>query len=245
MARVRRYRKCRGEWDDTTTWNVGDYVLHSTGVYRCLTQNTNDEPPSANWEEFAETPWPNKWANVEADWQIYRLQYAVSALQLWVANTFVVAMYSSMYGGGDAIIDLDATWQPITAYDGDAFTPKGITTDPVNGTIAFDVDGVYTLTIFINALHNEVNSSRNTGIRLFNVTDGVPGGQIVIGTARNQDVTALGVTLIVEIADADKGKLFRLEMGGFDDYTVIALSVSWDAASSGEWREPLTPIFPV
>lgn len=43
-----------GDWDSGTSYVVNDAVSHNGNSYICTTDNSNDAPPSANWDTLAE-----------------------------------------------------------------------------------------------------------------------------------------------------------------------------------------------
>jgi hypothetical protein len=44
----------KGAWNSGTSYNVGDAVSHDGSSYLAVTDNTNSEPPSADWDVLAE-----------------------------------------------------------------------------------------------------------------------------------------------------------------------------------------------
>ena len=42
----------RGNWDNTTDFEINDVVLINSALYIAVVNNTNSEPPSGNWESF-------------------------------------------------------------------------------------------------------------------------------------------------------------------------------------------------
>jgi len=42
----------RGNWDNTTDFEINDVVLINSALYIAVVNNTNSEPPSGNWELF-------------------------------------------------------------------------------------------------------------------------------------------------------------------------------------------------
>ena len=153
----------------------------------------------------------------------------------WVSGNFQVASHASMSKDPIGIASIGAGWTAIENYDSE-ITPRGITTDLVGGAMAFDIYGVFQLTIGLNLTHNESNQGRTTNIRFWNVTDGIPAGNIPIGIARNQPATNFTGVLQLEVSAGETGKGFRLEIGGGDSVTISAGSVAYDASMVSEWR---------
>ena len=153
----------------------------------------------------------------------------------WVAGNFTPAARSAMLVDPVGFALIDATYTPVDNYDSE-IAPRGITTDLVAGTMAFNIYGVFQITVGLNLAHDESNAGRTTNIRFWNVTDGVSGGLVEIGIARNQPATNFTTVFQTEIAAGDTGKAFRLEIGGGDTIVVSDGMIDFDAVMVSEWR---------
>ena len=153
----------------------------------------------------------------------------------WVAGNFTPAARSAMLIDPIGFSSIGLGYTPIDNYDSE-IAPRGITTDLVAGTIAFNIYGVFQIVVGLNLSHGESNQGRTTNIRFWNVTDGVSGGIVEVGIGRNQPATNFTAVFQTEIAAGDTGKAYRLELGGGDSITSLAGSVDYDAVMVSEWR---------
>jgi hypothetical protein len=134
-----------------------------------------------------------------------------------------------------ALGDLGAGWTTLIADIGVLANPKDVVQDFASDGIRFVVPGFYNMAITIALEHNELNASRVSEIRLYNVTDAVAVGDgTTVGTARNQAVTNYSTLQLVEVSTAGVGDLFVVQMGNGSDYTGITLlSFSFTITSIG------------
>ena len=156
-------------------------------------------------------------------------------VQEWVSSNFTPAARSAMLVDPVGFASIGASYTPIDNYDSE-IAPRGITTDLVTGTMAFNIYGVFQITVGLNLSHDESNQGRTTNVRFWNVTDGISGGLIEVGIARNQPATNFTAVFQTEIVAGDTGKAFRLELGGGDSVTILSGSVDFDATMVSEWR---------
>ena len=154
----------------------------------------------------------------------------------WVAGNFTPAARSSMRINNVGFSSIDLGWTVINNYDSEV-VPRGITNNLSAGTMAFNIYGVFQITVGINLDHNESNQGRQTFIRFFNVTDSVQAGDLIpISIGRNQPGLNFTDLFEVEILAADLNKEFRLEIGGGSSITVLGGSVDFAATMTSEWR---------
>ena len=153
----------------------------------------------------------------------------------WVAGNFTPAARSSMLIDPIGFSSIGAGYTPIDNYDSE-IAPRGVTTDLVAGTIAFNIYGVFQITVGLNLSHNESNQGRTTNIRFWNVTDGVSGGIVEVGIARNQPATNFTTVYQVDVTSNEIGKAFRLEIGGGSSITSLDGTIDFDTSMVSEWR---------
>ena len=154
----------------------------------------------------------------------------------WVAGNFQPAARSSMSIANVGFSSIGLGWTVIDNYDSQVI-PRGITNNLVAGTMAFNLYGVFQVSVGINLDHNETNQGRQTFIRFFNVTDGAQsGGLIPVSIGRNQPGLNFSDSFEAEILAADINKEFRLEIGGGSSITVLDGSVDFAATMTSEWR---------
>ena len=153
----------------------------------------------------------------------------------WVAGNFTPASRASMLLDPVGFSVIDLTYTPIDNYTSE-IAPRGITTNLVAGTMAFDIYGVFQIAVELNLSHSESNQGRTTNIRFWNVTDGGSAGIVEVGIARNQPATNFTTVFQTEIAAGDTGKAYRLEIGGGDTIVVSNGAVDFDAVMVSEWR---------
>lgn len=119
--------------------------------------------------------------------------------------------------------DIGAGWVDVPF---DAIETPGV------GGVEFDLaqnafrvtdPGDYQINLYANLSHNETNNSRETNVRLWDLTGGVEIGSVPIPIARNQPGSAINVNLLKPIAVA--GDWIRWEIGGGDALT----SVFWNS----------------
>ncbi len=135
--------------------------------------------------------------------------------------------------------DITAAFQNIDFYDAEPLSPRGIATDLVNGTFAFSLTGVYAMSFTYALEHDEVNNARDMIFRVFDVTDDVPVSTLglIIGTARNQNVTFASSTILFEVDVNNEGDVFVVQVGGAAGSPVgIYSSVQWDSSSISLWN---------
>jgi hypothetical protein len=113
-----------------------------------------------------------------------------------------------------SIPDIGAGWTVLTADSTSVVTPRFLTQSFAANGIAFNLEGVWSVSLGFSISHNESQQSRSFSVRLFNVTEGTAGNETVVGVGRNTDTTTFSVNLLVEMATADVGDLWRVELGG-------------------------------
>jgi len=134
--------------------------------------------------------------------------------------------------------NLGATWIPITNYTTQVFADHpDVDTDLAAGTIAFHKQGSYMMTANVEmAFTSDNNSSRKTGIRLFDVTDGaaIPNAMVNLYAGAYTNGFTNSTSIPVEISPSTVGKNIRLDIGGGDTFAnVILKAVLLSAVSLG------------
>lgn len=142
--------------------------------------------------------------------------------------------------------NIEATWDTVDQFDQLIFsTPKEIVQSLTNNSLAFSLPGVYNLSITLSISHNEDTGGRETGLRLYNITDSVAGPTTIIPIGRNQPGTLIGISTPFEILAADVGKEYVVQVGGFDSLTsVIYNSASYSANGIGNLLVPPASVNP-
>lgn len=158
------------------------------------------------------------------------------------ANTLATFTMAA-YGGLDlsapiASGDIGATWDTIDVFDTIKYaTPKYITQNLTNSSLAVTYPGVYIFNIVLNYSHNELNASRVTYLRIYNLTDAVAGAAVEIPIARNQPSTLISIAIDGELL---AGKEYVLQIGNGDDITAVTVrGASFSINGIGEFRGTL------
>lgn len=123
--------------------------------------------------------------------------------------------------------DITAAYQTLT-FDNDYPYEVGVVTDPAAGTFQMVHAGLWQINLFLSFGHNESNSSRQTRVRIFNVTDGIAGSGVTIPISRNQPSTIFQYTTLFQVTSSEIGDIIRWEIGGADSLT----SVVWESKES-------------
>lgn len=116
---------------------------------------------------------------------------------------------------------ITGTFQDIDNYDSIDLNTLGVTLTPATGTFSFQWPGIWQLGLTLIFEHDDVNSGRDTFIRMWNVTDSV-----AVGTGlpwfigRNQPGSNIILPFPMTISEADIGKVLVAQIGGGDDITV-------------------------
>ena len=134
--------------------------------------------------------------------------------------------------------NLGATWIPITNYTTQVFANHpDVDTNLAAGTIAFHKQGSYMVTVNVEmAFTSDNNSSRKTGIRLFDVTDGaaIPNAMVNLYAGAYTNGFTNSTSIPIEISPSTVGKNIRLDIGGGDTFAnVILKAVLLSAVSLG------------
>jgi hypothetical protein len=123
--------------------------------------------------------------------------------------------------------NLGATWVPIINYINQVFVDHpDVDTDLANGTIAFHKAGQYMLFANIEmGFTSDNNSSRKTGLRLFNVTDNaaIPNANVNLYAGAYSAGFANSTSIPVDLSPALVGKNIRIELGGGDTFAAVVL----------------------
>ena len=108
--------------------------------------------------------------------------------------------------------DLTLTWVTLVADSVAVASPRGVTQSIANNTLAFNNEGVWSVSIGYSLTHNESNQARTIDLRLFNVTKGIGGLATVVGIGRNTDVTSGSSTVFADIPSGEVGDEWRVEV---------------------------------
>jgi prepilin-type N-terminal cleavage/methylation domain-containing protein/prepilin-type processing-associated H-X9-DG protein len=68
-----------GDWNSTSTYNVGDIVRQNPTFYSCLSPNSNSAPPNSNWQSTA--PCSPSFPNSLSAADVYPDQYRATEIQ--------------------------------------------------------------------------------------------------------------------------------------------------------------------
>ena len=172
----------------------------------------------------------------------------IVTLKAFVLLRYSIAAYAEMGIVTPPIAFSDLTplaWTNVGVYEAEPFTSRGITMIPATGFFSVNEDSIYRVSFGGAISHNEVNASREMEFRLFNVPDGAPVGTstFFFGTARNQAVTNMDVTFLVEVGDLEKDKDFVVQVAGAlgSTYTSVAFEdCTLSVNAVGEWRDVIS-----
>ena len=152
-------------------------------------------------------------------------------------KTFQVSAYASMYESNVDFAFIGAGWTPIQGYSEESVEKRHIETDLAAGTLTFPYDGVHEISVGINLEHDESNQGRQTFIRFYNVTAGVPSGNpIAISIGRNQPGLNFTDVFKTTVTEAMINQAFRIEIGGGDSIAVSDGNVDYGAKLIGPWE---------
>lgn len=120
--------------------------------------------------------------------------------------------------------DLGAGFQVINQFDTISIPTFGCTLNTITGEFRTLARGVWDIELNFSIEHDELNQSRDTRVRLWNVTTGAAVGHpFVIGIGRNTNAT--DVYIKERIIAGSTVHDFRVEIGGGD---AVAL-VTWQS----------------
>ena len=120
--------------------------------------------------------------------------------------------------------DIGLAYQPVDQFDSVSIPGQGITL-ATDGTFTFQQNGIWDIRLQLNISHNESNASRETNIRLYDVTGAAEIGSAAIPIARNQPGTATSISLRANIPSSGLGNTYRFEIGGGDTLSAVLWNV--------------------
>jgi len=130
---------------------------------------------------------------------------------------------ASGYGGIGAsaatgIANLTGAWATLTVFDTAEITvPRNVVQNTIAGALAISLAGTWVAAIALTLTHNEQNSGRVLGARLFNQTTGTAGRTTSFAVGRNQPGTNINVSILLEIAAINEGDLYVVQLSGLSD----------------------------
>jgi hypothetical protein len=139
----------------------------------------------------------------------------------WRATSLINGRGDMSMNSATAGLPIGAVWIPITEWDATPLIPVGCSFNTTVGEFSFAYVGVWQLSFYCTFVHNEIPQSRLCGFRIYNVTDAFPGRPALVATGRNATATSYGVSFLVDIARANLGNQFIMEIGGGDDYSAV------------------------
>ena len=134
---------------------------------------------------------------------------------------------------------LGGGWQAINLFDEERLTSAGVTFNLAADTFSFEQECEVLLSVGASFTHNETNGGRTTYVRLWNVTDGVEAGRLVVGIGRNVAATNFSSVLAAKVQAANVNDSYRLEIGGGDAVSAVTFqSFAMQITAAGAWLGP-------
>lgn len=151
-----------------------------------------------------------------------------SALQVFVGAGYGGVIQATPVG----MPALGPGWDTVPFAAALISSPRLITQDfPNNGLIPAQ-EGIWLLSLNLVVSHNESNSGRVMGLRLFNVPDAAPGPSFGIAVARNQPGTNINISGIIEISASAVGDLEIVQLSGLvDTFTNVDIDGTYSLAN--------------
>lgn len=167
------------------------------------------------------------------------LMYIASLGQFAALNVFTPHGYGGVNLQTPTVIaNLTTNWEAIPMDANSVASPVSITPDLANNGLEFNDNTVWDLSILFNLAHNEDNAGREIQMRLYNVTDAVPGTSVyTFAVGRNQPGTTIAFNALIEVSQAQIDKTWQLQIsGGTDSFTsVVARNAHFNATRHGTY----------
>ena len=155
-----------------------------------------------------------------------RLSAEVNLTGELALRSLVAIGYGGIFGGGGLPGgDLGAGFTLIDGFtDGQVNNPVSVDQDFANNALQIDRAGVWQLNIHVTFGHDDLNSGRQTNLRVWDNTDGFALATLAIGVARNVGITSYAVSLLADFAAIAVGDDIQLQLGGGDTFT----NITWE-----------------
>ncbi len=138
------------------------------------------------------------------------------ALKLWVAAGYGGITQETPTGIGDIGGGI-LNWETLVADTISTAVPRGVDQLLATNALSLNAAGVWSVSVSFSISHNEVNSSRQFSIRIFDITSASAGKATLIGIGRNSGVTTFATTFLLDITPGQTGDDWRIEVGGTAD----------------------------
>lgn len=154
----------------------------------------------------------------------------------WVRSTPAVGYGGISQRAGAALINPGLGWTLLPADTEVITNPVAVDQNVDFDALAFQLAGMWSLSISFSMTHNELNAGRTSNIRLLNTNTGLASTGVLFSTARNTDVTAFSINVLFEVQPAQLGDNISLQMGGGSTYSELFLnSMSFSATLLAEF----------
>tara|TARA_R110002020_G_scaffold467655_1_gene691387 strand:+ start:21064 stop:21990 length:927 start_codon:yes stop_codon:yes gene_type:complete len=155
-----------------------------------------------------------------------------------VTDNFVLASYGDLrLDANTPISDIAiGVYQTVQFANSEISTPKGVTYNLTNESLAFSFEGIWSSNIIIDLTFDDINVGRALFLRYYNITTATAGTTIYrAGVGRNVDVGGFSITTPLVITDSEVGDEFRLEISGDAIFTTVDFEFnSWFVSHSSE-----------
>ena len=140
--------------------------------------------------------------------------HPVYPLETDCLDTFVMAGYGGIdLGNPVALPDITLLYQTLPFDMAALATPRFVTQDIAQEGLRFARPGIWSISVNFALEHDSSNSGRTFRARLTNVDKGTSSDGVVIGIGRNSEATNFGAALLAEVASANLGDLYVIEVG--------------------------------
>ncbi len=130
-----------------------------------------------------------------------------------VINELSIAAYGVGEIATPYFFPITTGWQTVPIDV--ALSGRGMKFDTTANTFNFDVLGFWRFSFFVEILTiDELNASRTSNVRAWNITQGVSAREITFPISRNQGDILVSPSFIIEVTDLDSE--YRMEIGGGD-----------------------------
>lgn len=215
-------------YDEGLVYVVDDYTVYPTddpqNYYICIEDTLT---PAGAFD-------PLKWAKVSIkDNRAY-----IDKTRDDVTDNFVLAGYGQI--GLDAITSISdisaGVWQTLP-MDIELLTdPRYVTYNLINNSLAYTIEGIWSLNIKISLDFDEVNAGRELNLRFYNLTTATAGAVVFReGVGRNTSVGGFSFQVIISTDEFTINDEFVLQVSGDSSFTTVSdIGNVWGASHISE-----------